>query len=294
MRRLSHITRAITRVVEGALQVQLRGISFVPGRRSKEAVRLEAAVQMSLTGLGTNSTVLYIECATLEDTLPSIQLDAFRQAEQEALTKKTPMGLFVETYHRALDGGGEAKDLLDRGLLNELRGIRHAFRSPQERMFIENRGSVKKLELDRATLKHIRAMEVAIPAPVVTVVNGKVDMFRHSKALMEIHTADGRRVDGFLGNAVSIDQVRRFLGEEVTVKGMLHRRAGGKSVVEVQHIFEPAASDGFFSKRPVSPTVQEQINEYVRKPGRKNPIEAVKGRWPGDEDLDTILRMLKE
>lgn len=294
MRRLSHITRSITRVAEGALQVQLRGISYVPGRRSKEALRLEAAVEMSLTGLGNSGTVLHIECATLEDTLPNVQLDAFKQADQVELIKKTPMGLFIETYHRALDEGGSARDLLDKGLLNELRTIRHAFRSPKEMLVIENRGSVRKLELAKQDLKRIRAMEVALPEPKITVVNGKVDMFRHSRSLIEIHTADGKRVEGFLSGSLDTEQVRRYVGEEVTVKGLLHRRAGGKEVVEVQFLFEPTQGDRFFSKKPSSPTVQDQITEYLRKPGRANPLKAVKGKWPGDEDLDTILRTLQE
>lgn len=293
LRRLSHITRSITRVAEGALQLQLRGISYVQGRPSKEALGLEAAVEMNLVGLGKKGNVLMIECATLEDTLPNVQLDAFRQADQIALTKKTPMGLFIETYHRALDGGGAAKDLLDKGLLNELRGIRHAFRDPKERMIIQNQGSVPPLELDQADLKRIRSMEVAIPAPVLTVVNGKVDMFRHSKALIEIHTADGKRVEGFLNPSLHTDQVRPYLGEEVTVKGLLHRRAGGKEIVEVQQLFAPSEGDRFFSRKPEVNTVQEQIAEYRRRSRTTNPLPDIKGKWPGDEDLETILRMLK-
>jgi hypothetical protein len=279
-------------VAEGALQLQLRGISYTPGRPSKETMRLEDAVEMNLVGLGKKGTILKIECATLEDTLPNVQLDAFRQADQIALTKKTPMGLFIETYHRALDGGGTAKDLLDKGLLNELRGIRHAFRAPEERLIIQNQGSVPKLELGEADLKHIHAMEVALPTPKLFVINGHLDMIRHSKSLIEIKPESGKPMEGFLANNLSIADAKRYLGKEVTVRGMQHVRAGGKRILEVQNFFEPTAGDHYFSKSYVSEPLEQQLQRQLKQKGGQ--LKDLAGKWPGDEDLETILRMLDE
>lgn len=290
--RLARIAHGITKVADGALQLRLRGLSFGPGRPSKEKMALEDAMRITLVGMREGSTVLDIECATFEETLPTIQLDAFRSEDQSALKHTTPMGLFIETYHIALDPDGR-KDLLDRNLLKELRDFRKAFRGPNERMTIANRGSVRQLELDKQAFQRIHDLEVTIPAPSLVVINGHLDMIRHSKALIEIRPEKGKAIEGFLGKDLTMEDAQQFFGREVTVKGMQHVRADGKRVVEVQQLFEPTAGDSYFSRSTVSETVEQQLQRQLLKKAGK-PVRSIAGKWPGDEDLETILRMLDE
>lgn len=292
MVRLARIAHGITKVADGALQLRLRGLSFGPGRPSKEKMALEEAMRITLVGMRPGSTVLDIECATFEDTLPNIQLDAFRAEGQTALKKTTPMGLFVETYHIALDPDGP-KDLLDRNLLKELREFKKAFRGPKERMTFVNMGSVKELELDKNSFKRIRILEETIPPPSLIVINGQLDMIRHSKSLIEIRTDQGKAIEGFLGKDLTIEEAQRFFGKEVTIKGMQHVRAGGKRVVEVRHLFTPVAGDSYFGSFQHSETVEQQLQRQVQKRSGKASADMA-GQWPGDEDLETILRMLDE
>ncbi|MBS1945825.1 MAG: hypothetical protein JST98_11675 [Bacteroidetes bacterium] len=292
MVRLARIAQGITKVADGALQLRLRGLSFGPGRPSKDKLALENAMRITLTGMRPGSTVLDIECDTFGETLPNIQLDAFRAEGQTDLKKTTPMGLFIETYHIALDNDGR-KDLLDKNLLKELREFRKAFRGPDERMTIANRGSVKKLELDKHAFERIHDLEVAIPEPSITVVNGHLDMIRHSKALIEIKPEKGKPIEGFLGKDLTMDDVQRFFGRAVTVKGLLHVRADGKRLVEVQRLFEPTAGDAYFSRHAASETVEQQLQRQVLKKAGKQQRD-IAGKWPGGEDLETILRMLDE
>lgn len=290
--RLARIAHGITKVADGALQLRLRGLSFGPGRPSKEKMALEEAMRITLVGLREGSTVLDVECATFEETLPNIQLDAFRSEGQTNLKKTTPMGLFIETYHIALDPDGR-KELLDRNLLKELRGFRKAFRGPNERMTIANRGSIRKLELDEQAFQRIHDLEVTIPAPTLTVINGHLDMIRHSKSLIEIRPEKGKAIEGFLGKDLTMEDAQQFFGRAVTVKGMQHVRADGKRVVEVQQLFEPTAGDAYFSRSHMSETVEQQLQRQLLKNGGK-PVRSIAGKWPGDEDLETILRMLDE
>ena len=152
---------------------------------------------------------------------------------------------------------------------------------------------MKKLELDKHAFERIHDLEVAIPEPSITVVNGHLDMIRHSKALIEIKPEKGKPIEGFLGKDLTLDDVQRFFGRAVTVKGLLHVRGDGKRLVEVQRLLEPTAGDAYFSRHAVSETVEQQLQRQVLKKAGKQQRD-IAGKWPGDEDLETILRMLDE
>lgn len=151
----------------------------------------------------------------------------------------------------------------------------------------------KKLELDKKDLVRIRAMEVALPAPKVMVLNGHLDMIRHSKSLIEIRPEKGKAVEGFLSSGLTVEDAQRYLGKEVTVKGMQHVRASGKRVLEAQFLFEPTVGDRYFSTSYVSEPLELQLQRQMKKKAG-GQLKNVVGKWPGDEDLETILRMLDE
>ena len=71
-----------------------------------------------------------------------------------------------------------------------------------------------------------------------------------------------------------------------------HFKPGGKSVIEIQSVFEAGKGDEYFSKKPNLETVEQQIQRQLREREGKNRLSEIVGKWPGDEDFDELLNML--
>ncbi len=90
---------------------------------------------------------------------------------------------------------------------------------------------------------------------------------------------------------MSSEKIAGFWGKEVTITGTAHFKPGGKSVIEIERVFEVVEGDKYFSKKPKSETVEQQIQRQIRQKGG-NRLSEIVGEWPGDEDFDELIKML--
>lgn len=286
--RLTKIADSIRKISEGALQIRLKGISLTRGRKK---ISLQDALKVSLTGIKEGSTILCLETEKFEKTLQSYQTDIFRAEAQAELPNETPISLFIKSFQDAL-GDDDHQDLLDKPLLRELKNLKKAFFSEEEMMIFSNQGGLPDLQLTQKDFRKIKVLEDEIPDPQPVVLNGVVELLQFSTLKVKIKTEEGI-VDGFLADDLSSEDIASFWGKEVTITGTSHFKPRGKSIIEIERVFEPGEGDTYFSKRPKSETVEMQLERQIREKG-SNPLAKIIGKWPGGETDEEFEQMLKE
>ena len=287
--RLSKIAESILRISEGALNIRLKGISHPKGRKSDI---LHDALRVSLTGINQGSTILSLSSKKFEETLNSYQLDLFRQEAQKELSQHTPVSLFINSFMEAMDDTS-GMDFIDKQLLGELKKFQKAFQNDNEVFIISNKRTTPLLEIKKQDFKKIRTLEEKLPEPEPVVINGKVEELKHSKLKVKIETSEGI-VDGFLSEEIPSDKIASYWGKNVTVTGNAHYKPGERMTIEIDKIFEPDTRDQYFSKKPSTETVEQQIQRQQREKGTKNQLSDIVGKWPGDEDFEKLINMLNK
>lgn len=288
LERLTKIANAIRKVSEGALQIRLRGVSFTKGRKK---ISLQDPLKVSLAGIKEGSTILCLVTEKFEKTLQPFQTDIFRFELQNELPNETPISLFIKSFQFAL-ADDVNQDLLDKPLLRELKNFKKAFYSEDEKMIFSNQGSLPDLQLSQNDFTKIKVLEDEIPDSQSVLINGVVEMLQFSKLKVKIKTDEGI-VDGFLEDELLSNEIASFWGKEVTIVGIRHFRPKGKSVIEIQRVFEPGKGDRYFSRKPKSETVEMQLKRQIKEKGT-NQLAKILGKWPGEETDDEFDEMLNE
>ncbi len=117
---------------------------------------------------------------------------------------------------------------------------------------------------------------------------------KYSKSKLVLVTDEGA-VNAFANDNSVIDGIISYMGKEVTVSGMAHYKPGGQlSYIDIREYYEPGQKDKFFSRKPVAMDTQQQIAMQLKSGKSKNPLRELTGKWPGDESLDDLLKMLDE
>lgn len=287
LQRLAAIAEGIKKISEGALQIRLRGVSLTKGRKK---ISLKDALKVSLTSIKEGSTILCLESEKFEKTLAPYQTDLFRLEAQQELPEHTPVSLFIRSFQDAISDEAD-NDLLDKPLLKELKQFKKSFLKDDEVFVISNQSSLPVLELKKENFKKIKVLEDEIPEPKPVIINGVVEELKYSKLKVKIKTEEGI-VDGSLSEEMS-EKIGPYFGKKVTIAGTAHFKPGGKSVIEIERISESVEEDAYFSKKPKSETVEQQIQRQLLEKKGKNWLKDVVGKWPGDETDEEFEELLK-
>ena len=285
--RLANIAEGIHKIASGALHIRLGGISIIKGRK-KDA--LKKSLKVTLSGIAEGSTILKLESEQFKDTLDPFQLDLFKSESQISLQEQTPISLFVDSFKEVIEKDGKS-DLLDKSLLKELKSFQNAFLKNDETFTITNEGTFESLELDQKSFDQINILEEETPPSEPIILNGTVEELKYSKLRVKIITEEGT-VNGFLSDLLSAEDISSYWGKEITITGINHYKSNKNSLVEITDIHQPGVGDKYFSKKTKkSLSVEEQIKEQAeRKAG--NRLSAIAGKWPGNERLEDLTKML--
>lgn len=272
-----------------ASDLRIGGFSEI--RPPKHLLKSLSIYLESLSGNKTEGTYLLLNCEHFEKNIASLQLNAFKPAEE--LLQLTPMSLVIQTFRAALIEE-EDKDYLDKPLLKTLLKFKKNFTNANEIIYFSNRSSVPAIEVTIDDFDKIEDLEESIPEPNKVIINGKLDEMKYSKSKLVLVTDQGP-VNAFSKDASSIYSIKDYFGKELTITGMAHYKPGGKlSFIEIQDFAEPGESDKLFSRLPHAMSVQQQIAFEVRSGKSKNPLKEITGQWPGEESLEDLLKLLDE
>lgn len=132
------------------------------------------------------------------------------------------------------------------------------------------------------------------PAQSRARVAGKLDMIRSSDNVFELVLADGDRVRGVWRGGGS-SMLGDMWEKQVVIEGLATFRPSGSLLrVDAEGMEGATDADQFFSKLP-SPTGRPLDRQGLRRTQTASTgMNAVYGRWPGDESEEHILAALKE
>jgi len=287
--RLTQLTQSTKEIAIKSLMLRIGGFSEL--RPTKQLMQSLSIYLESLSGNKTEGTYLLLNCDYFENSIKSLQLNAFKPTEE--LLQLTPMALVIQTFRSALIQE-EDKDYLDKPLLKTLLKFKKNFISNNEIIYLSNRGSVPAIEVTIDDFEKIEDLEESIPEPNKVIINGKLDEMKYSKSKLVLITEQGP-VNAFSKDPSFIYSIKDYFGKDLTITGMAHYKPGGRlSFIEMQDFSEPGKSDSFFSKIPHAMSVQQQIAFELKSGKSRNPLNDLTGKWPGDESLDDLLKLLEE
>jgi hypothetical protein len=289
--RLAFLAEKISKIAKGALQIRIGGISHKKGKSVKH---LDKSLQIRLTGIKEGSTILNCETQTFANTIPSIQIDAFRPEVASELPKLTPMSLFMMTFTEAFDTKNEDKPFIDKPLIKDLIELKAFFRDEKEELIISNNNVTPTIKLKREDFSKIKELEESYPEPQNIVVNGKIDVLQYSKSKVTINTDEGSIYGILKDNGLALE-IKQYWGSEATVHGIGHFKPNGRlNFIEIERIYQSTPEDKYFSKLPFAETVQQQVLKQVVGKTNRNWAAQILGQWPGDESDEEFDKLLND
>jgi hypothetical protein len=286
LNRMAFLSSHVKAIAQKALLLQLYGYSKVslPTKFQKYLNIFLMPAQHD----GDN-TLLTLEAENFSN-LP-FQLDAL--SDKTDLNTLNPMALVIKTFTAALNDNAD-KNLLDEPLINELIKFKKFFNNDTESILLSNRKSIPEIQFSVKEIDKIEALYKTIPSPQKIVINGTIDEMKFSRKQLILITTDKQRVVILPQSDEFLNQIKDYFGKEITLIGMAHFKPGGQlSYVKLESFTEPGKSDKFFSHKPNKMSVQQQIALQIRDGKKRNPLDDIIGKWPGNETDEEFEQMLK-
>lgn len=289
---LKTITEILSQGAERALRLAIEGQSI---KKGPAPTWLSKAADFILTGMKEGSTTLIVDAATLGEVAHDqiSQMDFWHMPPK---TNDTALTILSQALH---DAGSEVmeSERYDSGILETLLDFKQLLRHNGVRIKLTaEKRPQENFVLDKATLNSIQKLKQATPLPHAVLVSGLLDAIEHSKRRFQLTLKNGETVRGQIDEkAVSLEQMRKFWGQKVTIQGVLHYKASGKPrFLEAQVIDAAQPGDGVLEmiKAPQSPAqVWAQVKSEI---AGRDLVAEIAGKWPGDESIEEILEALEQ
>lgn len=117
---------------------------------------------------------------------------------------------------------------------------------------------------------------------------GHLDSLTMSTRTCLLKLADGSSLKGNVGPSVELEHMKRLLGMEVMVEGVVAFRPSGRSLrVEIDHVAPAGPRDDLWRRAPRG----EPAGGLSVRPAED--LGPWFGQWPGDEDDETVTAALR-
>jgi hypothetical protein len=284
--RMEFLAKHVKSIAQKALLLQLYGYSKVslPNKLIKYL-----NIFLTQTQGNDGETILTLDAENFQN-IP-VQLDLFR--EKKALDTLTPMALVIKSFTAALRED-EDKNLIDEPLIDELIRFKKFFTTDTEKILLTNRSTIPAIEFSRKEIDKIESLYKSIPSPQKTVVAGVIDEMKFSREQVILTTADHKKIVVVVAKDL-FQELKEYFGQEIAITGLAHFKPGGQlSYVRMESFGDAGKATKFFSKKPHKMSMQQQIALQIREGKKRNPIDDIIGKWPGDESLEDLMQMLKD
>jgi hypothetical protein len=290
--------RALLDLLQGLIDTAERGLRLaVEGesvKRGKAPTWIGAAIDLNFTGLKTGSTVLGIEAPTFRDTIGG-RLDNQEHNFFQVAPEDTALSLVSRSIRDATHENRES-DYFDAGVLNGLLQLSPFFKNYARSLELTVEGNPRPEFVLRADdMEKVERLKKQTPEPQAFVVTGMLDEIEHTNRRFQVRLSDDRSIPGRVDEEfMTVEDLRDFWGKRVTVKGMVYFKPSGKVQLLESH-FVRAAEPGeeIFDELPIADSAPELFDTSHFKAGYVSPFKEVRGSWPGDEPLETILEALR-
>jgi hypothetical protein len=106
---------------------------------------------------------------------------------------------------------------------------------------------------------------------------------------------DGQIIPGQIDEEfVGVEELRRLWGKKVSIKGTVSYKPSGKiRVLEAQMLKLMEEGEEVFETAPVVQTEFEFVRQLATDSARRNWLNDIRGKWPGDETIDDLMKELE-
>ncbi|MFQ3575377.1 MAG: hypothetical protein SNJ77_02975 [Cytophagales bacterium] len=285
--RMEFLAKHIKSIAQKTLLLQLYGYSKVSMPKNLNKYLHVFLIQTA--GIDGN-TILTLDADNFQN-IP-MQLDLFK--EKQALNTLTPMALVIKSFTAALSDE-EDKNMIDEPLIDELIKFKKFFITDTEKVLLTNRSTVPEIEFSKKDIIKIENLYKTIPQPQKAIVAGTLDEMKFSREQVILTTTDSKKIVVVVEKD-RFQELKEYFGKETAIAGMAHFKPGGQLSYVKMESFSEADERliKMFSKKPHKMTMQQQIALQVKEGKKRNPIDEIFGKWPGDETDEEFEQMLKD
>jgi hypothetical protein len=291
-------TRALFELLEQFTSCAERGLRLaIEGQSSKTGPApkwLEKATDFIFTGLQKGSTVLDIEAPLLKDAIPdqAIQQDIWGNPPLPGDTAISFVSRSVkDTFAENLES-----DYYDTGVLLGLLSMRPFLAAHAKSIKIhcdEKRN--EDFSIDLPTIEKVEKLKIKIPDPQAFMLAGRLEEVAYSRKRFRLDMADGQVIQGQIDEEfVDVEVLRKLWGKKVSIKGIVSYKPSGKiRMLEAQMLKLMEEGEEVFETAPVIQTEFEFTRQLTTESTRRNWLDDIRGKWPGDESIDDLMKELE-
>ena len=284
---LRHVIDALLKTAERATRLLATGEGSGRGPRPKW---LDAAVDFTVTGLMTGSTVLDIEAPSLRETAP----DQFAQQDfwrEQPKLDDTALDIAARAIEEA-KSDDPAGDRFDSSVLEAvIKFNKAAGNSETHYELIPENSNHSGFKLDREICVRVQNQLKSIPSPKAFIVSGMLDEIRHGGGRFRLLLGRNSQLLGRLHNDFpDIEALRPLWGKLTTVEGIVHFKANGQPrLIEARRMRSSVEGDRIFEELPMN---IEGGTEKILERFRSTDVSKLEGSWPGDESIEELMSLL--
>ena len=184
----------------------------------------------------------------------------------------------------------------DRGVLDSLLQFKPFLKNNADKIQLKCvTRPTEHFEIGEPELTRIERLKAKIPEPRAVVISGKVRRLIHQKKRFQLVLSNGESLPGTIDTEhLDVEQMRRFWGKKVTIKGLVHFRPSRKPrLIEAQVIKPMEEGEEVFETLPAEPSQIEFLKSVQETAAaRQGWLKEVWGKWPGDEPIEDLLAAL--
>jgi hypothetical protein len=290
-RELFTFLEQFTSCAERGLRLAIEGQSSKTGPAPKW---LEKATDFLFTGLQKGSTVLGIEVPVLKDALSdqNIQQDLWGTAPDP---DDTAISFIARSIRDATVENLES-DYFDAGVLSSLLEMKSFFSNNKKTIKIHCAEKINEdFSIDFPIIEKVENLKIRIPEPRAIMMAGRLEEVGYSRKRFRLDLADGQIIPGQIDEEfVDVEELRRLWGKKVSIKGTVNYKPSGKiRSLEAQMLKIMEEGEEAFETVPVVQTEFEFVRQLTTNSTRRNWLNDVRGKWPGDESIDDLIKELE-
>ena len=248
---------------------------------------------------GDGETVLVFEAPRLGDAAAEVyaQQSLFPDADDRPAQDDTAIDLLGDVLN---DIAARDQDSVhyDPSLLVRIAHFHRVFRqkSPFDEVeFISRRfPSDAPARLNAALVKSAELLLGGTPAPQRIRLVGQLDALVASTQRFSVRLDTGETVMGVFAEDQA-DILRSLWRQRVLVLGTAVYRASGRLLrIDAEAVRDGRAEPAVFSRLPKPPGIKIDMAKLRQRQGPKTGLNAIIGKWPGDETEEEITKLLQE
>lgn len=247
---------------------------------------------------GNGETVLYFECAPFGDAAPDVysQQCLFPEADDRPSERDTAFDVFGEVIADVGQRNGDSPHYDDL-LLRRITKFNRVFKNGpySEFNFSSHRFPPSApARFHAALVESARVLLGRTPCPQRVRIVGRLDGLVASTQRFSLVLDSGEKVNGVFGED-QLDVMQALWRRRVLVLGTAVYRASGRLLRIDAEAVKPGENElNIFSRIPSPPSTRNDTAKLRKPQGLKSGINAIVGKWPGDETEEEITAILKE